>query len=104
MTQDAGSGATMNRFDDADIARVREAAAAPIERWHLPGMSIGVVQGDDLVWAEGFGSGDIESGEPMDPARRQRVASITKTMTGLCMMGLVDENRLSLDDRVVDHL
>ncbi|MDP9238001.1 MAG: beta-lactamase family protein [Chloroflexota bacterium] len=94
----------MTRFDNSDIARVREAAAVAIERWHLPGMSIGVVQGDDLVWAEGFGYGDIESREPMDLARRQRIASITKTMTGLCTMALVDERRLSLDDRAVDHL
>ncbi len=94
----------MKQLDDATRERLGAAAAELIEKHHLPGICIGVVHGDDLVYAEGFGYADIESGEPQDPGRRQRVASITKTMTGLCVMALVDEGRLSLDDRAVDHL
>lgn len=91
-------------FDDAAAKRVRSAAAEVIEQHHLPGISIGVVAGDDLVFSEGFGFADIESSEAMRPERRQRIASVTKTMVGLCTMALVDEGRLRLDDRVVDHL
>lgn len=88
-------------FDRSAAGAVRKAAADVIERYHLPGISIGVVSGDELVFSEGFGFGDIESREVMDPARRQRIASITKTMAGLCTMALLDEGKLSLDDRVV---
>lgn len=91
-------------FDEAAAARVRSAAQQAIEERHLPGIAIGVVERGDLVLAEGFGYADIESHEPQDPARRQRIASITKTMTGLSVMALVDEGRLSLDDLVVRHL
>ena len=94
----------MSTFDQAAAARVRAAAEQAIEEHHLPGIAIGVVEGGDLVFAEGFGHADIESRAPQDPARRQRIASITKTMTGLCLMALVDERRLSLDDLVVRHL
>jgi CubicO group peptidase (beta-lactamase class C family) len=62
------------------------------------------VQGDDLVFAEGFGFADIESGRKQDPALRQRIGSITKTMTALCIMAMIDEGRLSLDDRIVELL
>lgn len=85
-------------------ARIREAAAEVIAKHQLPGISVGVVQGDELVFCESFGFADIESGEPMDPGRRQRIASITKTMVGLCVMGLVDDRQLHLEDRVVDLL
>jgi CubicO group peptidase (beta-lactamase class C family) len=84
--------------------RIRSAAARVIERHHLPGISIGVVRGDDVVFCEGFGYADIESKQPMDPALRQCIASITKTMVGLCLMALVDEGKLHLDDRITDLL
>ena len=89
---------------EADIERVRAATTALVEEYHLPGIAVGVVRGDDLVLAEGFGHADIESKKPQDPALRQRIGSITKTMTALCAMALVDEGRLSLDARVVDLL
>ena len=94
----------MASFTNNDAERVRAAAAAVVAEHHLPGISIGVVSGTNLVFCEGFGCADIESREPMDPRRRQRVASITKTMTGFAVMALVDEGKLALDDRVVDRL
>ncbi len=87
-----------------DIARIRDTVSGLIEKHHLPGLSVGVVSGDDLIYAEGFGVADIESAAPMTPDHRQRIASITKTMVSLCIMALVDEGRLSLDDRVVKVL
>jgi len=92
------------RLSTTDLDRIRETAAALVEERHLPGLAVGVVQGDDLVFAEGHGFADIESGRKQDPALRQRIGSITKTMTGLCIMALIDEGRLSLDDRIVELL
>lgn len=95
---------TTKKLGDADIARVRAAARDAVEEHHLPGLALGVVAGDELVYAEGFGYADIESQRRQEPALRQRIGSITKTMTALCAMALVDERRLSLDDRLVDRL
>jgi CubicO group peptidase (beta-lactamase class C family) len=92
------------RLGDADVARIREAVREAVAEHHLPGIAVGVVIGDELVYQEGFGYADIESKRPQDPALRQRIGSITKTMTALCAMALVDEGRLSLDDRLVDRL
>lgn len=94
----------MKRLSNQDLDRVRSATNAAVARYHLPGIAVGVVQGDDVVFAEGFGYADIESAKPQRPELRQRIGSITKTMVGLCAMALVDEGRLSLDDRLVDHL
>ena len=94
----------MATFTSADIERVRATTAALVDEYHAPGVSIGVVVGDELVYAEGFGYADIESGRPQSPELRQRIGSITKTMVGLCAMALVDEGKLDLDERVVDRL
>ncbi len=94
----------MTTLDNATFGRVRAAAAAALDEYHLPGLSVGVVHGADLVFCESIGLADIESAIATDPARRHRIASVTKTMVGLCTMALVDEGRLSLDDRVVTLL
>jgi CubicO group peptidase (beta-lactamase class C family) len=89
-------------FTASDAARVREAASRALDEHHVAGMGLGVVSGGDLVFAEGFGFADIESGRRQAPELRQRIGSITKTMVALCAMALVDEGRLALGDRLVD--
>ncbi|MDP6403359.1 MAG: serine hydrolase domain-containing protein [SAR202 cluster bacterium] len=89
---------------ESDVERIMSTVSDLVDEYHLPGISVGVVSGQDLVFAEGFGFADIESRRPQDPALRQRIGSITKTMVGLCAMALMDEGKLSLDDLVVEQL
>jgi CubicO group peptidase (beta-lactamase class C family) len=91
-------------FSIADAQRVRDAAETAVRDLHAPGVAIGVVAGDDLVFAEGFGFADIEARRKQDPGLRQRIGSITKTMVGLCAMALVDEGKLDLDERLSAHI
>ncbi len=88
----------------ADMDRVRATAASLIDEYHLPGMSIGVVSSDGILYAEGFGYAEIETRRPQGPRLRQRIGSITKTMVGLCAMALVEEGKLRLNDRLIDRL
>ena len=87
-----------------DIERVRDEAQALVEKHHLVGMGVGLVLDGELAHAEGFGLADVAKGEPLRADHRQRIASISKTMVGLCAMALVDEGRLSLRDKVADLL
>ena len=89
----------MSSQQSTNPARISETANRLLEEFHLPGLSVGVVSGDDLVYAEGFGWADIESRRAQDPNLHQRIGSITKTMVCLCTMALVEEGKLSLDDR-----
>ncbi len=91
-------------FTGSDAARLRATVSGLVEKHHLPGIAVGVVEGDDLVFSEGFGYADIESQTPMTPEHRHRIASVTKTMTALCIMALVEEGRLKVEDRVADLL
>lgn len=75
-----------------------------VERFHLPGLGLGLVAGGELTHAEGFGWADIAAKRPYTPDSRHRIGSITKTMIGLSTMALVDEGRLSLDARVPELL
>ena len=64
----------------------------------LPGLSIGVVHDQELVWAKGYGVRDLETGAPMTPETVFRIASITKLFTATAVMQLRDAGKLRLDD------
>ena len=49
----------MPSTDTDRAARIRDAAAEVIAKHRIPGISIGVVRGDELVFCEGFGQADI---------------------------------------------
>jgi CubicO group peptidase (beta-lactamase class C family) len=71
---------------------------------HQPGVSIGIVHDQELVWAKGFGHRDVERGLPATPGTIYRIASITKTFTATAIMQLRDAGKLQLDDPVAKHL
>jgi CubicO group peptidase (beta-lactamase class C family) len=71
---------------------------------NLPGMSIGIVRDQELVWARGFGYADVEKKLPATPATIYRIASISKTFTSLAVMQLRDQGQLKLDEPASRYL
>jgi len=70
----------------------------------VPGVALGIVRDQALVWSGGFGYADLATGRTLDENTRFGVASITKTFTGLAIMQLRDLGQLTLDDPVVRHI
>lgn len=69
-----------------------------------PGLSIGIVYGNDLIWAKGYGMANMEKNVPASPATLYRIASISKVFTATAIMQLRDAGKLQLDDPVSRHL
>src|SRR3954470_15187488 len=70
----------------------------------LPGLSLGIVHDQELVWARGFGFSDRGQGVPAAPDALYRISSISKLFTSTAIMQLRDAGRLSLEDPVEKHL
>ncbi|HZW34256.1 MAG TPA: serine hydrolase [Isosphaeraceae bacterium] len=70
----------------------------------LPGMSIGIVYDQDLIWSRGFGHADVEQQVPAGPETIYRIASISKLFTSTAILQLRDRGKLRLDDPVAAHL
>lgn len=70
----------------------------------LPGIAVGVIHDQKLVWSRGFGHADLASREPVTPQTRFRMASHTKLFTAVAIMQLRDAGKLRLDDPVSKHL
>jgi D-alanyl-D-alanine carboxypeptidase len=69
-----------------------------------PGVSIGFVYDQDLIWAKGYGYADLEKKIPATPSTAYRIASITKLFTATAILQLRDAGKLQLDDPVAKHL
>jgi len=69
----------------------------------MPGLSISVVKNGETIYAEGFGSRDLEKNLPATPDTLYGIGSITKSFVAIAIMQLVEKGELKLDDPVADH-
>ncbi len=70
----------------------------------LPGIAVGVVYDQQLVWSSGFGFADVKAKIPMTAQTKFRMASHSKLFTAIAIMQLREEGKLRLDDPVVKYL
>jgi CubicO group peptidase (beta-lactamase class C family) len=80
-----------------------EQVAAAMEKYAVPGVALGIVQGDDERMA-GFGVTNIEQPLPVDADTLFQIGSTTKTVTGTLALRLVDEGTLDLDAPIRTYL
>lgn len=70
----------------------------------VPGISIAVINGGIIEWARGYGMADVANGRPVDEHTRFQAASITKSVTAMAALSLVQAGKLSLDEDVNQRL
>ena len=70
----------------------------------LPGIVVGVVADQELVWAEGFGMANTADKLPMTPQTKFRMASHSKLFTATSIMQLREQGKVRLDDPVTKYL
>jgi CubicO group peptidase (beta-lactamase class C family) len=70
----------------------------------LPGASLAVARYGRLVYARGYGYADQETKEPVQPNSLFRIASVSKPLTAVAVLQLVERGRLRLDDPAFDVL
>jgi D-alanyl-D-alanine carboxypeptidase len=94
--------------DDPDVKGAERLFASwirgQIAYRNLPGLVIGVVHDQQLVWAEGFGFADVDAKIPMTPSTKFRMASHSKLFTATAIMQLRDAGKVHLDDTVATYL
>jgi len=69
----------------------------------IPGVSVAIVEGDRVVYLKGFGRADA-SRRPVTPQTPFLIGSVTKSMTALAMLQLVDQHEVDLDAPVQRYI
>ena len=81
-----------------ELVQVDKEVAIFIEEWKIPGASVAIVKNGKLVYARAFGKAD--EGTAAEPNHLFRIASLSKPVTALAILKLVEHGRLHLEDRV----
>jgi CubicO group peptidase (beta-lactamase class C family)/D-alanyl-D-alanine dipeptidase len=71
---------------------------------NIPAFSIALVDGDQTVWAQGFGYQDAARQVPATAKTVYRVGSVSKLFTDIAIMQQVEKGALSLDAPITDYL
>lgn len=75
-----------------------------MKQHRVPGASIAVTDKGKLVFARGYGYADVAKAEQVQPDSLFRIASISKPITAVAILQLIEKGKLKLDDKVLEVL
>ena len=108
LAQAAPKTVAVNIASDPDVLGAERLFSAWMEGQiayrGLPGVAVGVVSDQELIWATGFGFANLEAKTPMTQATKFRMASHSKLFTAIAIMQLREQGKLRLDDPVEKYL
>jgi CubicO group peptidase (beta-lactamase class C family) len=91
-----------------DLHDLREQIALKIhkemQRKKITGLSLGLVDGNEVAWAEGFGYADKEHGISASLETVYKICSISKLFTATAVMQLVEQGKIDLDQTIQAYL
>ncbi len=82
----------------------RQIVRAALAEQNLPGISVAVGAGGEIVWAEGFGWADLENQKKVAPDTRFRIGTASVPLTSAAVGLLLEKQRLKLDDEIQTHV
>lgn len=75
-----------------------------IKDFDVPGLSIGIVKDNSVIYSKGFGTKEIKTDNAVNKNTLFAIGSISKSFTALSLGILVDEGKIKWDDKVVNYL
>jgi CubicO group peptidase (beta-lactamase class C family) len=85
---------------DERTQRIAEVIRDTMRKEGIPGVSVAVIDGAEIAWAQGFGWRDVGKRLPVDTDTQFQVASISKPVTALAVLKLKESGQLDLDKDV----
>lgn len=79
------------------VARGQLIVRRALGEQNLPGLSVAVGTGGEIVWAEGFGYADLEKKTAVTPDTPFRIGNVSNTLTSVAAGLLLEKTRLNLD-------
>jgi CubicO group peptidase (beta-lactamase class C family) len=96
------SGPALEARVQALIPEIESYVAGAMKASDSPGLALGIVANDRLVYGKGFGVRSKTGGAPVDTRTVFQIGSTTKAFLATTLAIMVDRGKLRWDDRVVD--
>ena len=90
--------------DTPDFAPLAATIEAEMAAQQVPGLAVGVLHNGEMIFSQGFGVADVTTNRPVTPATSFRIGSITKPLTAIGLMQLVEAGQVDLDQPVVSYV
>jgi CubicO group peptidase (beta-lactamase class C family) len=90
-----------------DYAKAEEHARAIAKEWlgrGIPGVTLAVAVDGQIVYSEGFGYADLEQRVPVWPTTKFRIGSVSKSLTSVALVQLVEQGKIDLDAPVQKYV
>lgn len=73
-----------------------------MSNYNIPAVGLALTKGEEIVYKAGYGLAEAEAGHLVycTPEHLFRLASVSKSITAICILSLCQEGKLSLDDKV----
>jgi len=84
------------------LSALKDSLKKIMDKEHMPGLMIAIVNRDSVIWQGGIGEASIESKTPVDENSLFRIGSTTKTFTALCILKLVEQGKFNLNSKIKD--
>ncbi|PHQ55177.1 MAG: hypothetical protein COC16_05695, partial [Lutibacter sp.] len=75
-----------------------------MNQYNIPGLSIGLVRNDSIIYNKGYGVRSIKTGNLVTENTIFHTASISKLFTSVATIKLIEQNKMTIDDKLVDIL
>jgi len=98
---------TVSVRESKPYAAAKEIADKQAKEWLAkgdPGLALAVAANGTLVYSEGFGYADLEERVPVWPTTKFRIGSISKSLTAVGLMELVEAAKVDLDAPVQKYV
>jgi len=97
-------GQTVKSTYKNEIEKARFLIKAHQKITNIPGVQVAVMIDGELIWSEGFGYADLDSGSPVVDSTQFRIASVSKGVTSLALGKLAEEGIIDLDAPINKYL
>jgi len=87
-----------------DLEKLDNYIESSYKSWEIPGMAIAIVKDNEVVFAKGYGIKEYGKKGQVDENTLFAIASNTKSFTSASLSILVNEGKISWDDKVIDYL
>jgi CubicO group peptidase (beta-lactamase class C family) len=87
-----------------DFSELESTAREELTRLHVPGASVAIVRGNQVIYQKGFGIADIETGDALRPEMLFRLGSTTKMLTATALVSLSVDGKLDLNAPIGTYL
>jgi CubicO group peptidase (beta-lactamase class C family) len=86
------------------VTQGRQIVRAALAEQNLPGVSVAIGIGGEIVWAEGFGFADLDARTPVGPDMKFRIGTASTVLTSAGAGVLLEKGKLRLDEKIQTYV